>query len=406
MRPERVLRVEGVSKKFCRHAGLSMAYGSVDALGEVLGLRRSGARLRGREFWAVRDVSFELSPGESLGVMGSNGSGKTTLLKLISGLIKLDAGRVEVRGRVAPLLALGAGFHPLLTGRENVALNLSLLGLARAEIRKVFDAVVDFAELWEAVDAPLRTYSSGMQARLGFACSVFSRPDLLLIDETLAVGDMKFRLKCYRKLDEMLKGGLALMFVSHNPWALGAACERGLYLRAGRMGSLGSLEEALGRYEQALAMEGAESPEAPSAASADGVLRILEVYFRGGDGNILDLPTTGEPVMLCLKVHSAKALSGLRVTAVVRESGWGEGWMLRLHNMDASEGLAVREGVGELRCRLPVLNLGPGHYQMKINIRESRLLSYDARDGVRFRVAPRDGLTRGSLFQPHLWESS
>ncbi|MEC4816626.1 MAG: ABC transporter ATP-binding protein, partial [Scytonema sp. PMC 1069.18] len=213
-----VLSVHGVSKKFCRNLKRSLLYGVRDITSELLGLREKNDELRPKEFWALKDISFQLRRGEALALVGKNGSGKTTLLRIIAGLIKPDTGFVEINGRVAPLIALGAGFNPVLTGRENIYANMAILGLSNKEIDKRFDEVVEFAEIEDAIDAPVQSYSSGMAARLGFSCAIHTEPEILLIDEVLAVGDVKFRLKCSRKLSQLQNYGTSFILVSHNSY--------------------------------------------------------------------------------------------------------------------------------------------------------------------------------------------
>ena len=188
-----VLSVKGISKKFCRDLKRSLLYGVQDIASELTGTRDKTETLRQKEFWALNNVSFELRRGDALGLIGPNGSGKTTLLRIISGLIRPDTGSCEVKGRLAPLIALGAGFIPILTGRENVYTNMSILGLSKHEIDQRFQDVLDFADIGDAIDTPVQSYSSGMAARLGFASAIHTEPDILLIDEVLAVGDAKFK---------------------------------------------------------------------------------------------------------------------------------------------------------------------------------------------------------------------
>ena len=209
-----LVRVDSVSKKFCRDLKRSLWYGVQDTAFDLLGGRASH-QLRPDEFWAVDNVSLELARGECLGLIGRNGAGKTTLLKMLNGLIKPDTGRIELAGRVGALIALGAGFNPLLTGRENIYVNGSVLGFTKREVDRQFDDIVDFAELREFIDTPVQNYSSGMQVRLGFAVAVrLIRPDVLILDEVIAVGDESFRSKCYQVISEML-GRCAVIFVSH-----------------------------------------------------------------------------------------------------------------------------------------------------------------------------------------------
>ena len=195
-----LVRVEGVSKRFCRDLKRSLWYGVQDASRDLLGRDSSEQPLRPDEFWAVNDVSFEVKHGECLGLIGRNGAGKTTLLKMLNGLIKPDRGRIEMRGRVGALIALGAGFNPILSGRENIYVNGSVLGLSRKEIDAKYDEIVDFADIGEFINAPVQSYSSGMQVRLGFAVAVAVQPQILLLDEVLAVGDVSFQAKCFNTL--------------------------------------------------------------------------------------------------------------------------------------------------------------------------------------------------------------
>jgi homopolymeric O-antigen transport system ATP-binding protein len=210
-----LVRVDGVSKKFCRDLKRSLWYGLKDAAADLIG-RDSVSSLRADEFWALRKVSFELRPGDCLGLIGRNGAGKTTLLKLLNGVIKPDAGQITIRGRVGALIALGAGFNPLLTGRENIYVNGSVLGITKAAIDCQLDEIIDFAEIREFIDTPVQNYSSGMQVRLGFSVAVkLIKPDVLILDEVVAVGDEAFRSKCYQAIADMLEQ-CAVILVSHS----------------------------------------------------------------------------------------------------------------------------------------------------------------------------------------------
>ncbi len=236
---EVVLSVQGVSKKFCRDLKRSLFYGVQDIANELLGIREKSEKLRKKEFWALKNVSFEVRRGEALGLVGPNGSGKTTLMRIIAGLIRPDTGSVEIQGRIAPLIALGAGFNPILTGRENIYANMSILGLSKREIERRFDAVVEFAEIEDAIDAPVQTYSSGMRSRLGFASAIHTEPDILLIDEVLAVGDSRFRGKCFRRLHELREQGTSFILVSHNLHSILSVCSSAVYLKTGEFIGVG-----------------------------------------------------------------------------------------------------------------------------------------------------------------------
>jgi lipopolysaccharide transport system ATP-binding protein len=211
-----LIKVENVSKKFCRSLKKSLWYGIKDLGGELIGRSHSDHDgLRPDEFWAVDDVSFELKRGECLGLIGRNGAGKTTLLRMLNGLIKPDKGKIEMRGRVGALIALGAGFNPILTGRENIYVNASVLGLKKNEIEAKFDDIVEFSELEEFIDTPVQSYSSGMQVRLGFSIATALDPDILLLDEILAVGDIGFKHKSHNRIIGLTER-CAVIVVSHS----------------------------------------------------------------------------------------------------------------------------------------------------------------------------------------------
>lgn len=245
-----LIKVEGVSKRFCRNLKRSLWYGMKDLGRELLGKRHGcNGQLRQDEFWAVKDVSFELNRGECLGLIGQNGAGKTTLLRMLNGLIKPDHGRIVLRGRVGALIALGAGFNPILTGRENIHVNASVLGLSKKEIKEKQEEIIDFAEIGEFIDAPVQNYSSGMQVRLGFAVTTALNPDIMLLDEVLAVGDAAFRAKCYHRLSSML-GKCAVILVSHNMDHIGQICSKSMVMQSGRNVCEGSTRDCIKYYNE------------------------------------------------------------------------------------------------------------------------------------------------------------
>ncbi|MBP5788038.1 MAG: ATP-binding cassette domain-containing protein [Kiritimatiellae bacterium] len=228
-----LIKAEHVSKKFCLSLKKSLWYGLKDMGKELLGMSQGNSgQLRPKDFWAVNDVSFEVKRGECLGLIGRNGAGKTTLLKMLNGLIKPDAGRIEMRGRVGALIALGAGFNPVLTGRENIYVNASVLGIPKKEVDRKLDEIVDFAEIGDFIDTPVQNYSSGMAVRLGFAVASSLEPDILLLDEVLAVGDLGFQYKCFRRIGELMKRA-AVIFVSHSMASVASTCKRAMLMEHG-----------------------------------------------------------------------------------------------------------------------------------------------------------------------------
>ena len=245
-----LIKVDNVSKKFCRDLKKSLWYGVKDIAGELAGGGNARDALRPDEFWSVKNISFELKRGECLGLIGANGAGKSTLLKMLNGLITPDQGRISMRGRVGALIELGAGFNPILPGRENIYVNGAVLGFTKEEISRKFDEIVEFAELDEFIDTPVQNYSSGMKVRLGFAVAAQMDPDVLIIDEVLAVGDIGFRVKCLNRISELLAQS-AVIFVSHAMPQVARICTRTLLMKKGvRLHYSAGTSQAIDLYYQ------------------------------------------------------------------------------------------------------------------------------------------------------------
>lgn len=268
------IHVEGVGKRFARYPSQRAA--------SFRQLVRQGWQRPVEHFWALRDVSFVLERGEMLGVIGHNGSGKSTLLRLLGGVMRPDVGHVRVEGRIGGLLQLGVGFHSDLTGRENVFTSGIIAGLTRREVAARFDDIVAFAELEDFIDSPLRTYSTGMRMRLGFATAVHTDPDVLLIDEVLTVGDLAFQRKCLARIEQYKAQGCAIVFVSHSLSEVQTHCEQTLWLRGGQVAALGASEVVIGQYSaEMLAETRRRTPSVgPVAVAHNGVsLRLNENRF-------------------------------------------------------------------------------------------------------------------------------
>jgi len=245
---EIVLSAKDVSKKFCKKLRRSMAYGLTDLTKNLIGIKPDSSDLRKEEFWALNDIDFELRRGDVLGLIGVNGSGKTTLLRLLSGIFPPDKGEIMINGRVGALIALGAGFHPYFSGRENIYLNGAILGISRDELDAQFDRIVEFSEIGDFIDAPVATYSSGMRVRLGFSVAIAMKPDVLLIDEVLAVGDLGFKVKCLNEINELMKNA-AVIFVSHSMQFVYRICTQVMVLNRGKIAHHTSdVEEGIDYY--------------------------------------------------------------------------------------------------------------------------------------------------------------
>lgn len=304
MSDEILIKVEDVSKKFCRNLKKSLWYGMTDLSSEFLGRPTQKDKLRSEEFWAVKDVSFELKRGECIGLIGRNGAGKTTLLRMLNGLIKPDAGRIEMHGRVGALIALGAGFNPILTGQENIYVNASILGLRKKEIDEKYEQILEFAELGEFIDAPVQSYSSGMQVRLGFAVASAVEPDILLLDEVLAVGDASFQAKCLNVLADMRTRGVPFILVSHNMHSIARYCEKVAFMRQGRVEFIGPADEGIARYlTNNRAAGGDDDTIGPDWSAVHGSGRVIftGARFKSMKGETLRSIKVGDS--LCLEVE-------------------------------------------------------------------------------------------------------
>jgi ABC-type polysaccharide/polyol phosphate transport system ATPase subunit len=349
-------------------------------------------RSQSRDVWALKDVSLEVEPGAAVGLVGRNGSGKTTLLRLISEIIKPTSGHIEVGGRVASLLELGAGFHPDFTGRENVYLNGSIHGLSRARVRELMDEIVAFAELERFIDLPVRTYSSGMYMRLGFSVAAHIQSDVLLLDEVFAVGDEQFQRKCFGKVAEFKGRGGTILFVSHDAQAVERLCDRAMLLRQGEVAFDGETREAIAEYRRLL---GAEShPDELDAGLTEwgsGEARIESAELLDADGEARVQFAAGEPVTVRLVVSAEAGVAAPHVSLEVRDQG---GVVLGSASQDtAALGWESEQGLRELRFELDRLPLADGRFHLRLALVDAahgRLL-HSLEDAVRFFVFPRGG---------------
>ncbi|WP_129126152.1 ABC transporter ATP-binding protein [Geomonas oryzae] len=277
-----MVHAEGLGKKYYLRHQKKDAYATlrdsiVEGMGRVCRLGRGGRETRD-EFWALRDVSFQLQPGDRLGIIGRNGAGKSTLLKILSRITEPSEGVARIRGRVSSLLEVGTGFHPELTGRENIYLNGAILGMKRLEIKKKFDEIVAFADVERFLDTPVKRYSSGMYVRLAFSVAAHLEPDVLIVDEVLAVGDAQFQKKCLGKLEQASREeGRAVLLVSHNMAAIEALCSTALYLRNGGTKAHGPAREVIERYLGDMAVSAASEVSKRSDRSGKGMVRLTGI---------------------------------------------------------------------------------------------------------------------------------
>ncbi len=272
----------GVWKKFSRGERHDSLRDLIPSLAQSMLGKKKQAELKDGDFWALHDVSFQLEPGDAMAIIGPNGSGKSTALKLLSGILRPDRGGVRVRGRLGTLIELGAGFHPDLTGRENIYLNGTILGMRREEIDRKFGDIVDFSELHDFLDTPVKRYSSGMFARLGFSVAAHVNPEVLVVDEVLSVGDYHFQQRCYDRMREFIRNGTSVIFVSHSMPAVTGLCKRALLLRRGEPLFLGDTTTAIQKYHSLHAEESKESDiEILNASVTDASGEEREVFQPG-----------------------------------------------------------------------------------------------------------------------------
>jgi lipopolysaccharide transport system ATP-binding protein len=349
---EILVKVEGVSKKFCRSLKRSLWYGFQDIAGESFGRNGTHDALRKNEFWAVKDVSFELKRGECLGLIGRNGAGKTTLLKMLNGLIKPDHGRIEMRGRVGALIALGAGFNPILTGRENIYVNGSVLGLTKREIDAKLEDIIDFADIREFIDTPVQNYSSGMQVRLGFAVATALNPDVLILDEVLAVGDAAFRAKCYNRIGKLQKTA-AVIFVSHSMQQVSQVCSSVLLLKNGKVKWSGGVPQGVAEYTNENASNSGDGERVlvmePPVCNACLTFSPAELQY----GQVLN-------ARLDLDLAEPMLGSSIRIPFYSPEGLVVAEW----NSKRAEVQINLPAGKSTLELQLGPLHFGPGAYQL------------------------------------------
>jgi len=301
------LRMEHVFKKFQRGERHDSLRDLIPALARRAMSKVGGVpELEEQEFWALRDINFEIAKGEAVGIIGHNGAGKSTMLKHLSGIMKPTRGNIEVNGRLSALIEVGAGFHQDLTGRENVFLNGVILGMSRAEIRRKFDEIVEFSGLRDFIDTPVKRYSSGMFARLGFAVAVHMEPDILIIDEVLSVGDFVFQAKGVEKMRSVLKSGATVIFVSHNLRAVAELCDRALLMRKGQLVADGPTSEVIHTYME----------QAKTIRTEDDSKDVLieSVLVRGNDRPRFDFDS-GEKIRVEVTLRARRDVS--RVACVL-----------------------------------------------------------------------------------------
>lgn len=394
---EPVIKVEGLSKRY--RVGQGKRYGSLreSLVTKLKAPFRSRAGGADSHFWALRDVGFEVQPGEILGLIGSNGAGKSTLLKVLSRITRPTAGRIELHGRVGSLLEVGTGFHPELTGRDNIFLNGSILGMRRAEIVDRFDEIVDFSGVEKFLDTPVKRYSSGMYVRLAFAVAAHLQPEIMLIDEVLAVGDAEFQKKCLGKMGDVARAGRTVVFISHNMAAIEALCNRCIMLRGGTIVASGSTNEVIGGYIASMSQR------------ESGTVSLIDHPGRtgGSDRSMKSVTLASDGI----EPASAIRMGGTLSVKVAFKSGGPVSPVLGLV-IKNSHGVSVcgfnnkfiggysfetRRRSGIITCKIVALPLLPGRYTIDLYFGDGSHDVDTVFDAISVEVQPADVFGTGQL---------
>jgi lipopolysaccharide transport system ATP-binding protein len=359
-----VVQAKGVGKRY----SLGELAGGYKLLTERLSERVSSVgrpRAPREEFWALRDVGFEVERGETFGIIGHNGAGKSTLLKILSRVTPPTEGEVRLEGRVGALLEVGTGFHPELTGRDNVYLNGAILGMGRAEIANKFDEIVEFAEVGRFIDTPVKRYSSGMQLRLAFSVAAHLEPEILIIDEVLSVGDLAFQEKCLGRMETVAGEGRTVLFVSHNLTAVSNLCPRAMLLESGAKATEGPTRDVIETYVRSVVRETGTLLTERTDRGGTGALRFSEVAFESG-GRVVDSPATGEDFEVVLRYETADGKPIRNLNVAVQVLTLLGDVMVQFYTQTA--GVMIREAPanGEVRCLVPRCPLPPGQYTVTL----------------------------------------
>lgn len=320
--------------------------------------------LVGETIWALKDIDFTVQQGNAVGIIGRNGAGKSTLLKILSQVTAPTSGEVKVRGRMASLLEVGTGFHPELTGRENIFLNGAILGMSRREIERKFDEIVDFSGVETYIDTPVKRYSSGMYVRLAFAVAAHLEPDILIVDEVLAVGDVAFQKKCLGKMEDVTKGGRTILFVSHNMAAIENLCTQGVYLDEGKVKFLGATNDAVQFYLREVDGINNIPVSERKDRQGNGALRVTELTFRDPSNSEVKIFRTGDDVVIDLQYESVSPTAPRNVTvSLAIDSHLGQRVAVVDNGMAGFHFESI-DSRGIIRCQLPNLPLAAGRYYL------------------------------------------
>jgi ABC-type polysaccharide/polyol phosphate transport system ATPase subunit len=403
-----VIEVNGMSKKFRLGAGSGDMRDRFKTL-----FSRDPEAQTARDFWALQDISFNVAEGESFGIIGHNGSGKSTLLKLLTGIYKPTSGTFKTQGRIAALIEVGAGFHQDLTGRENVYLNGSVLGMKKREIDSRYDEIVAFAELEKFMDTPVKRYSSGMYMRLGFAVAAHINPDIVLVDEVLAVGDEAFQAKCMKRMLELRAEGKTIVFISHSMGAVTQLCSRVLLLSRGQLIEMGEPRDVISTYRSMVAVEQSLKLDSKAAVriAPTKEIKINDVRLINAEGKECDAINTGDDLTIeCSYFADKRVNNPVFGMSLLREDGMHiYGFNTKYDSVSVN---AIERGEGTYRVLFPTLGLLEGTYYFNVDISRPDddipgiFPLIDARDKAVSLTITDDISNIGLIELPHTWDFS
>jgi ABC-type polysaccharide/polyol phosphate transport system ATPase subunit len=391
---ETMIEFNNISKQYKKHFALKR-------------IRHSWQQTGTKAFWALKDVSFEVDRGDFLGLIGPNGAGKSTILKILSGITRLSSGSFSCKGRIAAMMELGAGFQLELTGRENIFLNGSILGLSNREMRSKFDKIVDFAELWDFIDSPIKQYSSGMYVRLGFAVAAAIDPDILLIDEVLAVGDSAFQLKCRQRIAELVKNGVTVIFVSHDMQQVSTFCNKVIYLDKGQVKIIGAPEKVVPVYRHDI-LEKRKAQNFSEQAPEDielknEFLQITGVEVLGADGKAHDTFPADEQVRIDIAYKASREVTD---AVVILEFYSPEGDLI-MSSVSSRHGRPfedIRPGSGVITAAFASLPLVSMTLRLDVLVMDGdRLYTYDIKRRAAEISLLHPDVSVGTIYQPSEW---
>jgi ABC-type polysaccharide/polyol phosphate transport system ATPase subunit len=394
------LSFDNVSKRYLVKQERLAASGSSSALNLLRALRRKNA-----DFWAVRDVSFQIPSGQAVGIIGHNGAGKSTILKLLANITAPTSGEIVINGRLSALIEVGSGFHPELTGRENVYLSGAILGMRRREISAKLESIFDFAGVRQFIDTPVKRYSSGMYVRLGFSIAAHLDPDILLLDEVLAVGDAAFQAKCLDRISQMKQAGTTIVFISHDLAAVESLCDRVILMQRGSIIGDGQPREMIDQYERLASRVSLNAPPPTGPEHCEGKpAEIVAIMISSDSEEGPQLFKTGEPLVLCVECEARTALEDVVIEIFFYNQEGDLRCQFTTEYGDVAVNLTQGENRVEFRC--PELPLNPGIYHLDATIRH-RVASGGEEFDWKYRCAMLKvnpgKIVRGDFYAPHEW---